>query len=441
VIGQWTYVKIGEDMGIDVNTNHNLSDDTNCTKGNCPRDLVQQASVAFKMNLHLAGFIPQLLSLLFIGAISDRFGRKLMLLLPCISSVIMVTTYLSVMWFKLSIWFVYINVLGSLFGSFPVMMMGCFAYIADTVPPAERGYRMTLLDIVGFVSGAIVNLLAGFVVTKSDFWVPLVGVFFFGIIILMYVIFCVPEPLSIKPSEKKFAAKDLLSGLKIFIFDNGTGRIWRMWLLLAVMCVTDIVTSWGISTEYLMNSPRKWNSLYIGTYSAISAGLEGIVVLIFAKISYRWIPMKHRVIIGRFSSATKDLCMAFAKTTTVLMIAPVFGCLTFLANPVIRTLMTYQVGKDEQGSMISVVSTTSTLAMLVSTVASAKLYQATEAKWDGCVYFVTSMLYLLSAFLMGVYIFLTRKDLEPNLATDDQKNLVEKIQSDEDSEDVKELCD
>jgi len=443
VIGQWTYVKIGEEMGIDVNTNHNISIDTNCSKGHCPKDLVQAASVDFKMKLHLASFIPQLLSPLIIGAISDRYGRRIMLILPCISSLIMVITYLTVMWFKLSVWWVYMNVLGSFFGSFPVMMVGCFAYIADTVPPAERGFRMTVVDVTGMLSGSVVSLLVGYVVTKTDFWVPLFGVLFGKIIVLLYVLFCVPESLSNKPSERKVTIKHLFSGFKLFFVDNGKGRIWRLWLLLMMFCVTDIIGSWGISTEYFMNAPRKWNSLKISMYSAISAVVESVVVLAFSKISYNLVPMKYRVIIGRLSSAGRDVCMAFAKSTAIILIAPVFGCLSFLASPIIRTLMTYHVAKDEQGSMLSIITTAGSIFGLVSTVASAKLYKATEPTWDGCIYFVTGMLQILSALFMVLYIILTRHDPDPNLVKEDQESIVGNIQwqSEEDGDDVKELAD
>jgi len=439
VIDQWTYVKIGEDMGIDVNTNHKHNISEHCSKGNCSLDLVQAASVDFKMKLNLAGLIPQFFAPLIIGALSDKYGRKLMLLLPCLSSLIMVTTYLTVMWFKLSIWWVYFNLLNYIFGSWDVMMNGCYAYIADTVPREERGFRMTMIDMIGFSCGSLVSLLVGYIVTRTDFWVPLVGVYIAKILVLLYVIFCVPETLTTKPSEQKVTLKQLLSGVKIFFIDNGTGRVWRLWLLMMMMNLPDLISQWSVQSEYFMNDPRNWTSFQMSIYSAISSVIEGIVVLLFSAISYKYVPIKYRVIIGRISGAARDACMAFATSTALLLIAPAVGCLNSLAIPIIRTLMTYQVASNEQGSMLSIISATSTIFSLISTFASAKLYEATEPTWDGCIFFVSSILQIVTVLLMALYMILTRSDPEPNLTDEDEKNIVEDDQIEEDSEDIKEL--
>merc|ERR1712142_31110 len=176
-------------------------------------------------------------------------------------------------------------------------------------------------------------------------------------------------------------------------------------------------------------------------YGTISAVVQAIVVVTFFKISYSVIPIKYRAVIGRISSASIDICISFAKSTVMLLIAPVFGCLFFLANPIIRTLMTYQVDKDEQGAMLSVITAATTVFQLINTVASAQLYKATEQTWDGCIYFVSSMLQFTSALLMVWYMILTRHDPDPVLADEDQKNIVLDTNSEEDIKYVKQSAD
>ena len=81
----------------------------------------------------------------------------------------------------------------SLFGSYELLYVGCYSYIADTVPPEKRAFRITILDASMLLFGGFANVGVGYWIRSSGYFWPYLYVVSGKLLALLYAIFFIPE--------------------------------------------------------------------------------------------------------------------------------------------------------------------------------------------------------------------------------------------------------
>ena len=162
------------------------------------RNQVQQETTTWNTYLALAHFLPGLIAPVVIGSLGDVLGRRFILIMPIIGSILSNLVYLAVIYFDLSIYWLFLSTLEYFFGGFSVIFLGSFAYIADTVKPQDRSFRMTFIDVAGISFGALANLGLGYWIKACNcYFDPLLFTLGGKVLCLLYTIFCVPETVKV----------------------------------------------------------------------------------------------------------------------------------------------------------------------------------------------------------------------------------------------------
>ena len=272
---QYFYIAVGKSMGIDVNHLDTSTGNNSCgTEPNDTayrlREKVQAESAHFSLYIELALFIPGILAMLIYGAYSDKLGRKLLFILPPIGSIVDAVIHMAIIYFDLSIYWFFISFIGGIiFGGYSLIYIGCYSYIADTVPPKQRAFRMTMIDVVVRFLGGFTALGIGYWIRASGYFWPYLFVIGGNAIALLYGIFFIPETVQ-KSRTAKFQFKDIINSFKLYIVDDGTKRRWKLQVLTLSYMVEIIFMMGGIFTLFEMNAPLCWDSVFIGYYSATS---------------------------------------------------------------------------------------------------------------------------------------------------------------------------
>jgi Na+/melibiose symporter-like transporter len=121
------------------------------------------------MVVSLCSGIPSLVLGPFYGVLSDRIGRKPLIVIPMISAFILLSSYLIINFFNIGLWLLMTTgIISGLLGSFGVLLTATLSYFADTTDPSERGHVFVMGESVFFVGFALGPFLGGLIARKLD---------------------------------------------------------------------------------------------------------------------------------------------------------------------------------------------------------------------------------------------------------------------------------
>ena len=166
-------------------------------------DIVQEQSTLWFGGLLVIATFITVLTLPFVGTVSDQFGRYTAMFLTPVSQLVQSLVMLGILLngFKFPTWVLLLpgfipGLVGDVSGLY--VLTGC--YISDITSEKTRTLRITLLDSAAMLSGLSATLCSGFIIEGYGY----VGIFVtniaFLVSALLYLIFCV-NPVNDKKDE------------------------------------------------------------------------------------------------------------------------------------------------------------------------------------------------------------------------------------------------
>lgn len=240
----------------------------------------------------VTGQFPSIFAALLYGPLSDRIGRKPIMLVIAAVSCITASLALVIVYFNLNLnWLILVSAVNALGGSFPGMITAVYSYIADVGSNKWLTLRLGILESMIFISGTLALSLVGVWLSSSNCWFEPPLWLFLGsnIAILIYVILLLPE--SLTPAERRERMKHhqsgfamLIRGVKIFFIKQYSR--WRLWVSLFVMAMVYLVAigASNVSTLFLLNKPLQWTPKLIGLFQSLSELVNGLALWLLLPI-------------------------------------------------------------------------------------------------------------------------------------------------------------
>ena len=231
---------------------------------------VQERSTYFSMMVDIARTVPVFLIGPFLGAYSDKIGRKYIMFSGLAGITINVLLYVLVAEYELPMW---ILIIGGVFegalGSMAVVIMSGYSYLADTTSLENRAFRLTVCEILMLLPTIISLIVVGFLIENLGYVWP--GVIVLGGTVLngIYVAFLVPATFEPIKNAKFFDFEHIKRAVKVFTEDDGTKRRPRLTLILLIHfpAYTAALGGLGIYIFYVSDFPLCWDSVDIGLFS------------------------------------------------------------------------------------------------------------------------------------------------------------------------------
>ena len=274
----------------------------------------------------LAVRIPGMVTILILGPLSDRFGRKPILLLALIGTLLQGVVAMVIVGFNLSpYYFVLASFLTGICGDFTGLLAGAFSYIADVSTPKWRTFRIGLIEGMLALGGASGQFLSGYWLNQIDcYFLPLMG---FGtasaLAALLWVIFLVPESLTQEKRLEQVADKPrgpqaVLQGLKMFVGRVPQYSAWKLWAAVVMLNLPLFNTEGNllISVFFLKAPPFDVDATIIGAFQAIasvSRALSVTLVLFSFSVALR-MPDGASAFVGVSFQLAANTFMGFART-------------------------------------------------------------------------------------------------------------------------------
>ncbi|MGV3491189.1 MAG: Tet(A)/Tet(B)/Tet(C) family tetracycline efflux MFS transporter [Devosia sp.] len=360
---------------------------------NLLRDVAHTGEIATLLGIMLA--LYSAMTFLFspvLGVLSDRFGRRPVLLVSLAGAAI---DYL-VMALAPELWMLVIG--RAIAGITSANMAVATAYITDISAEDERAKRFGLFHAmfgIGFIIGPVLGGLLG------DIWVRAPFLVAAGLNAANFALayFLLPESRKgdagakftfdtlnpFKPLGWALTFRSLLPFLAIFVILNFVGTMYG--------------TVWAVFSQ----DTFQWNSFMVGlslaAFGICHAGAQALLTgPAAARLGEKW-----AMIVGMGCELTALVIMGFATQGWILFaLAPLFA-LGGIGMPALQSLTTRQVDADNQGKLQGVLASLVSLSAVFGPLFFSYVYFALKPTWPGLVWIVGGAVYLLVLpLLLGI---------------------------------------
>jgi len=365
------------------------------------RDVTRAENVAPYIGVMIALYaVMQLVFSPVLGALSDRLGRRPVLMLSLLGAAL---DYL-LLAFAPSLWLL---VLGrAIAGLTGANRAVATAYITDISSEAQRAGRFGLLNAMfglGFIVGPVLGGALG------DHWLRLPFLVAAGLNACNFLLawFVLPETRAatqepfelaalnpLRPLRWAVSMKGLLPVILVFFLFSATGEAYGVcWAL------------WGGDVFH-------WNGFWIGLSLGAFGVCQTLAQAILPGPAARLLGERAAVLAGIAGACAALVVMAFAgRGWMVFAIMPVFA-LGGIGVPALQSLATRQVDADRQGRFQGVLASAVSLASVIAPLGFSSVYFVARARWPGAVWLSVAAIYLLCVPLV-LALPMTGREAEP----------------------------
>jgi len=322
-----------------------------------------------------------------LGAWSDRFGRRPVILISC---------------FGLSIDYVFMALAPSLRWLFVGRLISgittsnvstAFAYITDVTKPEERAKPFGLVSAVfglGFVIGPAVGGYLGNINLRFPFWAAAVLSFANA----LYGYFVLPESL---PSERRAKSAwhmaNPLGSLKL-LSSNAELAGLSVVTTLYYLAHNSLPSMWALYTEYRYAWNRRDVGLSLSIVGVSAAVVSGVLVGPFV----RRFGERRSLLSGLFFGTLGFVGFALAARSWMILSVIPFIALWGIAGPAMQSLMSRHVDPSSQGKLQGAINSLRAITGMVGPVLFTQIFTIAISPRFG--FHLPGAPYLLAALLL-----------------------------------------
>jgi len=335
-----------------------------------------------------------------IGALSDRFGRRPVLLLAMTA---MAIDYL-IQGFATTVAVLFVGrVIGGAVGATYSTAM---AFVADISSREDRGKNFGLLGAafgVGFILGPVIGGLTAEYGVRVPFFIA-AGL---SALNVLFGLFVLPESL---PREKRrpftlAAANPFTALLKAFRFPALSGLV-TVWLLFELAGVI-YPALWAFWSKFTFGWDARMVGLSLAAYGCIMIISQGWLI----RIVIPWIGELRTIWLGAIMNIIVLIGFGFADQGWMVFVLILTVGVADLFGPALQGHIANQVPDDAQGELQGVLASLSSLAALIAPVPFSMIFQ-TFTKEDAMIT-LPGAPFLAAAVLLSVALIPLARSLSP----------------------------
>jgi DHA1 family tetracycline resistance protein-like MFS transporter len=333
----------------------------------------QGISAVFGAMLALYAFM-QFVFAPVLGVLSDRYGRRPVLLLSLTGSTI---DYL-VMAFTPYLWLLFIG--RGIAGVTSANLAVATAYIADITPEAERARRFGMFTAcfsVGFVTGPVI----GGALSDISLFAPFLGAAALNLINLSVALFILPEshPPERRPIDRR--ALNPLAPLRWALTIRPLVPLLALFLLISLVSQT-YGTLWVLFVEDRFD----WSAPEIGLSLTLYGALVALAQACATGPLTRRLGERGTLLVGIACDTGGLFILAFAQASWMAFAAIPLFAFGGVGQPALRSLQTSVVDAEHQGELQGVVASFVSLAAFFGPLIFGGIYALSQEDWPGLVW-------------------------------------------------------
>lgn len=395
---------------------------------------IQRKSATYLIYYRILINVPSVILGLFCGAYSDKYGRKIPMMLPSLGSVFGVLLYMASLAydeFRIPLILIGAAVQG-MFGKSTVITMAVNSYIADVTENDERIRKLGNLLAMNFFGLFVGSFMSGILQDISNLLTTYcVVILLHGCTILLTVAAMkesVEYPAKSEEGKSEFLAlfnpaniKDAF-GVLVKYRPNNMRTVLLVLFLLTLLNQTCKVGEMDVTVLFVTRSPLSWPKSWYGYLLSVDYAVMGLCLLFVLPVLSSIVHLSDASIlmIGISCKIVRLTWAAFAFRTWMVYVSVIIGAFAGLITSAVRSLVSKSVNEHEAGKLFSLLACAETASKLFGVLIFVNLYSETADMFAGLAYLFEAVLYICMILLV-IWIF---KDLK-NVGTIDLMQALE----------------
>lgn len=375
-------------------------------------DVQRQATTYMILHKVLTN-LPALVLGMFCGAFSDKYGRKIPMVMPSLGTTFAVLLYMGAnMAYEGSIaCFLVGSVVHGCFGKTAMVSMAVNSYVVDITTLDRRTKKLGTLASMQFMGMFIGSLIGGLLIDNTNVLTSYCFVSVMNALVVILILFMLRETINVEDRNHLFPIKACCRGKNVkeslqVLFKKRTGRtrgcIFCLFIVLILhqSCRTGLT---DVTLLYTERSPLSWPTAWFGYLSAADNAAMGFILLIFLPILSNVFNLSDSIIsiIGLSCACIRFLVMAWSNRSWMVWLAVVIGSVGGVINSPVRSLLSKMVDEHEVGKMFSLLGSGETMAKFLAVVFT-YLYGSTLDIFSGIAFLLAAALYTIMILIVLV---------------------------------------
>ena len=288
------------------------------------------------------------------GALSDRFGRRTVILISCFG----LGLDFILMALAPNLWWLFLGRLIS--GICAASFSTAGAYLSDVTPPEKRAAAFGIMGAafgVGFVLGPAIGGVLGAISPRLPFWAAAA----MSLLNVVWGLFVLPESL---PRERRISfswrSANPIGALKLLGSHPMLAGLARSYFLINLAHVV-----FPSITVLYLHYRYGWNAKQVGVVLA-GTGISSLLVQVFLiKRAVKLLKERRAMVVGLAFGALGFAIYGLAATGTEFWVGIPVMALWGIATPSLQAVMTGLVSPNEQGRLQGALASLTGLASLI----------------------------------------------------------------------------
>ena len=339
--------------------------------------------------------LAQFLAAPVIGMLSDRFGRRPVILMSAFG----LAFDLAVMALAPNIAWLFIGRV--LCGLTAGAQGACMAYVADITPPEERSRSYGLLNSAAW-SGVILGPALGGFLSLNDIRTPFWVAAAVSLVMAIYGLLVLPESL---PPERRaplrWRTANPVAAMSLYSERPGLVKLGVIVMLLwfAMYALNSVFV---LFTAYRYG----WTPVTLGLFFSVMAGVNILIQSQVAGRAAKAMGEWSTVVLGLVLQIIGLVIQGFAPWGWLFSAAYVVVCFGSIAGPALQSMMTSFVGADEQGRLQGANGAVTSLTGLFGPIAFTQVFAWSIAIGQGGTWSGLSILLGAGLTVLALYVTL-----------------------------------
>lgn len=287
----------------------------------------QKETAVVILSLQIAEGLPAVIAVIILGALSDRTGRRRILLwLPALGSSLYCLIYIMIQYTGWSLDGLFMaSAIRGLSGSMAAFLAGGSYYAINVVKPHQRSSRLALQELLNGAAYATGNIMVGYWVQSIGYLQPLWFCFICSIMSFLLSFFLVREiPSNRSPTrEREISGNcciDTFGPMARFFKCGDNMKLVRIWLAILAFQTYAVVHIGQINTLvlYLLGQPIAWPVTKIGVFLSVGMACAAISTGMVPPFLRNYVTDTHIALAGILSKALGTLWIAVVQNDTII---------------------------------------------------------------------------------------------------------------------------
>ena len=326
-----------------------------------------------------------------LGVLSDRFGRRPVLLISLAGAAL---DYV-VMAFAPSLWMLMVG--RAIAGITSANMAVATAYVTDISSEDKRAERFGYIHAmfgIGFLIGPILGGVLG------EYWVraPFLAAAFLNLANFCFAYFVLPES---RKGQGEAIGRKALNPFRLLKWSLGIKALAPFLIIFFILGFMGEIygTVWVLYGE----DAFAWSPAMIGLSLSAYGLFHAIVQGFLPGPAARLFGEKYAFLVGMAAELLAMIIIAFTTDGwVVFVLLPIFA-LGGIGGPALHSLVTRAVSKDQQGRLQGVLTSLTSVASIFGPLFFAGTYFAVRSDWPGAIWLIGAACYLtVVPFVLGL---------------------------------------